>query len=115
MRTRHITAFQQAETVAEKRQGASGCNAGVKLTQRACRSIARIGEYLALFAARFLIHRLKSRLRHKDLTPHFDTRRNVVPPQTQGDGTYCAHVGGNVFTGSAVTARCRPHQQAIFV
>ena len=90
-------------------------NARIFLTQAAGCRIARVHIEFAPCLCLLCVQRSKVGIGHIDLAANFDAIRPSRPRQLIRNIIQRAGIGRNIFTDTAVAARCRLDQTAVFV
>ena len=110
--SRHVRHF--APGISEKFQFAACRHFRVELSQRARCGVARIDIGLLALGFHLRVERQEVALGHIDLAAHLDDVRGACR-QGLGDFLDGSDIGGDIFAGRAVAARCGAHQAAILV
>src|SRR5271157_408790 len=106
MRFRHRS-LETPDTVCREVQGSPRCYPRIKLSNRTCRRISRIGERREALFVTITVHIVKISPIHKDFASHLDKRRISKPScaiELQGDGLNGTDVDGDIFARVTVTA-----------
>src|SRR5258708_16344020 len=107
-----IHALHIANLVAEEIEVAAGSDAGIFLSQRACRGIAWIGKQPIIF--HFFIELLEAFGRHVNFAANFHPAGNLAPAQLLRDGANRADIGSPVLTYHSVAA-CSPNAEPAII
>ena len=104
---------KRAPSIGKKSKWALPCDFRIKLTQRTRRSIARIGKTLGPTRLLRRIKRRKISMAHIHLTTHFQNiwRTNKLMRNARNRAGICS----DIFACRPVAARCRLHEQAVFI